>query len=91
MSILWAFVEHDFETTGSKQRRLTMKMDKYSRFHLYRAALYIVYEKPAAIPAAHLLIVLGVKIFNRISFLYSGEMQNMGMGFLCLREEKSGG
>lgn len=91
MSILWAFVEHDFETTGSKQRRLTMKMDKYSRFHLYRAALYIVYEKPAAIPAIHLLIVLGVKIFNRISFLYSGEMQNMGMGFLCLREEKSGG
>jgi len=91
LSILWAFVEHDFETTGSKQRRLTMKMDKYSRFHLYRAALYIVYEKPAAIPAAHLLIVLGVKIFNRISFLYSGEMQNMGMGFLCLREEKSGG
>ena len=91
MSILWAFVEHDFETTGSNQHRLTMKMDKYSRFHLYRAALYIVYEKPAAIPAAHLLIVLGVKIFNRISFLYSGEMQNMGMGFLCLREEKSGG
>lgn len=91
MSILWAFVEHDFEITGSKQRRLTMKMDKYSRFHLYRAALYIVYEKPAAIPAAYLLIVLGVKIFNRISFLYSGEMQNMGMGFLCLREEKSGG
>lgn len=91
MSILWAFVEHDFETTGSKQCRLTMKMDKYSRFHLYRAALYIVYEKPAAIPAAHLFIVLGVKIFNRISFLYSGEMQNMGMGFLCLREEKSGG
>ena len=91
MSILWAFVEHDFETTGSKQCRLTMKMDKYSRFHLYRAALYIVYEKPAAIPATHLLIALGVKIFNRISFLYSGEMQNMGMGFLCLREEKSGG
>lgn len=91
MSILWAFVEHDFETTGSKQRRLTMKMHKYSRFHLYRAALYIVYEKPAAIPATHLLIALGVKIFNRISFLYSGEMQNMGMGFLCLREEKSGG
>ena len=91
MSILWAFVEHDFETTGSNQHRLTMKMDKYSRFHLYRAALYIVYEKPAAIPAAHFLIVLGVKIFNRISFLYSGEMQNMGMGFLCLREEKSGG
>ena len=91
MSILWAFVEHDFETTGSKQRRLTMKMDKYSRFHLYRAALYIVYEKPAAIPDAHLLIVLGVKIFNRISFLYSGEMQNMGMGFLCLRDERTGG
>ena len=91
MSILWAFVEHDFETTGSKQCRLTMKMDKYSRFHLYRAALYIVYEKPAAIPAAHFLIVLGVKIFNRISFLYSGEMQNMGMGFLCLRDERSGG
>ena len=91
MSILWAFVEHDFETTGSNQRRLTMKMDKYSRFHLYRAALYIVYEKPAAIPATHLLIVLGVKIFNRISFLYSGEMQNMGMGFLCLRDERTGG
>ena len=30
--ILREFVEHSFETIGSKQRRLSNKMYKYSRF-----------------------------------------------------------
>ena len=35
--ILCEFVEYGFETIGSKQRRLSNKMYKYSRFYLNAA------------------------------------------------------
>ena len=39
--ILCEFVEHSFETIGSKRRRLSNKMYKYSRFRLTQQPLFI--------------------------------------------------